>query len=169
VTSSQAVVVLAAAERLLATLRRVRMLAVVACLAVCTTTSANLPAAMVKPAPDPRFARLDQFFRRYGCPAPQYIAAYLRAADSHGLDYRLLPALSIRETHCGIQEVQNNRWGYHPGRQGFPSIEAGIDYLARQLAENPPYIGKALDDKLFTYNPRPAYPGEIKRLMRQVE
>ena len=85
------------------------------------------------------------------------------------MDYRLLPALSIRETHCGLAERHNNYWGYHPGRQSFPSIQAGIDFVAQQLAENPPYRGKSLQEKLFTYNPLPAYPEEVKRIMRQIE
>ena len=113
--------------------------------------------------------RLEQFFGRYRCPAPQHIDEYLRAADSYGLDYRLLPALSIRETHCGIEETRNNRWGYHPGRQGFASVAAGIDYVARQLADSPTYRGKSLRDKLFTYNPLTAYPGEVESFMQEIE
>jgi hypothetical protein len=141
----------------------------VAALVLCAKSTANLPEILERHAPDPRFARLERFFRRYRCPMPQPVADYLRAADGYGLDYRLLPAVSIRETLCGVQETRNNRWGYHPGRQSFPSIEAGVDYVARQLAENPAYKGKTLRDKLFTYNPRPAYPEEVQRIMRQIE
>ena len=83
--------------------------------------------------------------------------------------HRLLPAVSIRETLCGVADMQNNLWGYHPGRQTFPSVSVGIDYVARQLAQNPFYKGKPLQEKLFTYNPRPAYPDEIRRIMRQIE
>ena len=131
--------------------------------------STNLAETWFHPSPDPRFVRLERFFHRYGCQAPHHIGDYLRAADRHGLDYRLLPALSIRETHCGLAERHNNHWGYHPGRQSFPSIEAGIEFLAQQLAENPPYRGKSLQEKLFTYNPREAYPDEVKYIMRQIE
>lgn len=121
------------------------------------------------PKPDPRAARLGKLFRIYHCPEPHHIADYLRAADGYGLDFRLLPAVSIRETSCGAGEKQNNRWGYHPGRMAFPSIEAGIDFVARQLAESPLYKGKTLEGKLFTYNPREAYPGEVRRIMEQAE
>ena len=145
--------------------RGVRMLGAATGLALCANNSATLP----QPVANPRFARLERFFGRYNCPLPQHVTDYLSAADRYGLDYRLLPALSIRETHCGLEETGNNRWGYHPGRQTFPSIEAGIDYVARQLAENPAYKGKTLPDKLFTYNPRAAYPGEVRRIMRQIE
>ena len=119
--------------------------------------------------PDERAARLGVFFQRYHCPAPHHIRDYLRAADGYGLDYRLLPAISVRETGCGITAKENNRWGYHPGRQTFTSIEVGIDYVARQLAENPLYKGKTVRDKLYTYNPRPAYPREVESIMRTIE
>jgi hypothetical protein len=120
--------------------------------------------------PDPRATRLDAFFRYYHCPEPFHVLEYLRVTDNYGLDYRLLPAISIRETQCGIEESdENNHWGYHPGRQTFPSIEEGIDFVARQLAKNPLYRDKSLRDKLFTYNPMPKYPDEVKRIMRQIE
>ncbi|MGH9647120.1 MAG: hypothetical protein ACRD4E_09920 [Bryobacteraceae bacterium] len=140
-----------------------------ACLALYARVAANIPDAHFKPSPDLRFARLERFFQHYDCPAPRHVAEYIRAADRYGLDYRVLPALSIRETQCGVQEKQNNRWGYHPGRQSFPSIEAGIEFLAHQLVENPPYKGKTLREKLLTYNPRPAYSDEVAWIMHQIE
>jgi hypothetical protein len=155
---------------LAAALRRGALtLGAAASLALCANSSATLAPPVRRPPPDPRAARLAQFFRRYQCPAPQHINEYLLAADGYGLDYRLLPALSIRETRCGWEQTRNNRWGYHPGGQGFPSVAAGIDFVARQLAESPTYRGKSLRDKLFTYNPRLAYPGEVQRIMGEVE
>jgi len=121
------------------------------------------------PFPDIRAERLSGFFKAYHCPTPHYVQDYLQAADRYGLDYRLLPAISVRETTCGLAEANNNRWGYHPGRQSFPSVRAGIEFLARQLAMKPPYRGKSLDKKLWTYNPRPTYPEEVRRIMRQIE
>jgi hypothetical protein len=144
-------------------------------LVCCATFTADASVPLVKPTPglaskpDPRVVRLGKLFRTYHCPEPHHIPEYLSAADGYGLDYRLLPAVSIRETLCGTMEKQNNRWGYHPGRQTFPSIEAGIDFMARQLAENPLYKGKTLQEKLYTYNPLSAYPGEVERIMRRAD
>jgi len=137
-------------------------------LAACANSTASLPPSLLKP-PDPRIGRLERFFRRYNCPAPHYVSEYLRAADRFGLDYRLLPALSVRETQCGRTEVRHNRWGYHSGRQGFASIEAGIEFVARVLSQSRLYRDKPLHKKLFIYNPRPAYPGEVDALMHQIE
>jgi hypothetical protein len=145
------------------------------CLVLIATSTADAPVPRVKPIPvlaskpDPRIVRLGKLFRTYNCPEPHHIPEYLSAADGYGLDYRLLPAVSIRETLCGTMEKENNRWGYHQGRQTFPSIEAGIDFMARQLAENPLYKGKTLQEKLYTYNPRPAYPDEVERIMRRAD
>jgi hypothetical protein len=148
--------------------------ATVAGLALSATTTADLPAAGIRPItslmskPDPRIARLEKFFKSYHCPAPLHTSEYIRAADGYGLDYRLLPAVSIRETLCGRTEKrQHNPWGYH--HQNFPSIEVGIDFLAQRLTQHPLYQGKTLQGKLFTYNPLPAYPEEVKRIMRQIE
>ncbi len=119
---------------------------------------------------DPRFVRLETFFNYYRCDAPHHTSEYLRAADVYGLDYRLLPAISIRETSCGKGARQeNNFWGFHPGRQSFSSVAAGIDFLAHRVMQHPAYKGKSLRDKLFTYNPFPNYPDEVVRIMRQIE
>jgi len=118
---------------------------------------------------DRRIERLRLFFDSYSCPAPRHIADYLRAADTYGLDYRILPALSVRESTCGQYEQLNNRWGWDSGQSGFGSIASGIDYVARQLAEAPQYKGKTLDQVLWTYNPRAAYPGEVKKIMEKIE
>ena len=146
---------------------------VAAGLALSATSTADVTpvrAVSATALPDPRAERLERFFHRYHCPAPYHVDEYLRAADGYELDYRLLPAISIRESLCGVSEKrENNHWGYHPERQSFDSVAAGIDYVARQLAESIYYKGKTLEQKLFVYNPRPAYPIEVQHIMRQIE
>jgi hypothetical protein len=145
--------------------------AILLCSAVADVSPAlrrPIPAFVIPP--DPRISRLERFFHSYRCPEPHHVDAYLRAADDYGLDYRLLPAVSIRESRCGAEESDpNNFWGYHPGHQSFPTVEEGIDYVSRQLSEGFYYRGKTLQSKLFTYNPLPAYPGEVQFIMRQIE
>jgi hypothetical protein len=118
---------------------------------------------------DARIGRLEKFFALYNCPAPLYVADYLRVADRNNLDYRLLPAISIRETQCGIHGKGNNWLGFHPDDVSFATPLAGIEFVGHRVAEHPYYKGKNLQQKLFTYNPFPAYPGEVQRLMRQIE
>ena len=121
------------------------------------------------PLLDPRGVRLEAFFKAYDCPAPLHVDEYLRAADSHALDYRLLPAISLVESTCGAFERMNNRWGWDSVQSGFASVPAGIDYISEQLAENPRYKGKTMKEKLFTYNPYPRYVRQVERLMHQIE
>jgi hypothetical protein len=116
-----------------------------------------------------RAERLEAFFHLYQCPEPLYVDDYLRVADEKQLDYRLLPAISIRETQCGVHEKGNNRLGFHPDEETFTSVLAGIEFVGERLAEHPYYKGKDIEGKLFRYNPKPAYPGEVLRIMRQIE
>ena len=133
------------------------------------TVIVNRPTPLPVFTADARIERLRVFFDAYACPAPRHIADYLRVADTYGLDYRILPALSVRESTCGQYQKMNNRWGWDSGQSGFGSIASGIEYVARQLAEAPQYKGKTLDQLLWTYNPRAAYPGEVKKLMARIE
>jgi len=144
-------------------------------LTICAVTAADGNVVLANPPiptpvfhSDPRIARLEAFFDSYSCPSPRHVAEYLRVADIYGLDYRILPALSVRESTCGQYQQMNNRWGWDNARSGFGSIPAGIEFIAQQLAEAPRYKGKSLDQKLWTYNPLAAYPGEIKKLMQKI-
>ena len=140
---------------------RALVLGVTACAAVASDSTL--------PAQDPRSARLEAFFKAYDCPAPLHVNEYLRAADSHDLDYRLLPAISLVESTCGAFERMNNRWGWDSAQSGFPSVPAGIDYITGQLADGENYKGKTVKEKLFTYNPYPQYVRQLERLMQQIE
>ena len=144
-------------------LARTFVLGVTACAAV--ASDSTLPAGN----PDPRGVKLEAFFKAYDCPAPLHVEEYLRAADSHALDYRILPAISLVESTCGAFQRKNNRWGWDSVQSGFPSVPAGIDYITGQLAENPRYKGKTVQEKLFTYNPFPQYVRQVERLMQQIE
>jgi hypothetical protein len=139
--------------------------AIVLGLTACAAVASN----STLPLEDPRVVRLEAFFKTYDCPGPFHVREYLRAADSHSLDYRLLPAISLVESTCGAFERMNNRWGWDSVQSGFPSVPAGIDFITEQLAENPRYKGKTVKEKLFTYNPYPQYVRQVERLMRQIE
>jgi hypothetical protein len=118
---------------------------------------------------DPRVGHLEAFFDRYGCPEPYHASIYVRAADEHGIDYRLLPAISLLESTCGAFQRLNNHWGWNNADSGFESVAAGIDHITHQLAHGRPYRGRDLDGKLLSYNRSPAYGPHVKRVMRQIE
>jgi hypothetical protein len=63
----------------------------------------------------------------------------------------------------------NNPWGWNSARTGFLSVEHGIDYITRQLAEGRPYRNRDLEQKLMSYNPYPAYVKLVKRVMSEID
>ena len=130
-----------------------------------TTADATLPPI----EPDQRIERLEAFFRSYGCPEPHYTGDYISVADRHALDYRLLPAISVRESTCGVHALNNNYWGWNSAQSGFRSVTAGIEFVASRLANGFFYRNKTLHQKLRAYNPRRQYTPEILSLMQQIE
>jgi hypothetical protein len=140
---------------------RAAAVALIAC--ACTAGDDGVPQR------DPRQIKLEAFFQTYDCPTPHHVDDYLRAADDHQIDYRLLPAISLVESTCGSFGRHNNRWGWDSAQHGFASVSDGIEFIASQLAESPYYKGKTLEQKLLTYNPYPRYVEQVRRLMDQIE
>jgi hypothetical protein len=94
---------------------------------------------------------------------------YLGAADSYAIDYRLLPAISVLESTCGEYQRLNNHWGWDSARKGFSSVRAGLQYIARQLAEGRFYRNKSLEEKVRMYNPNPQYARQVRKLMLKID
>ena len=118
---------------------------------------------------DNRYDRLESFFQSFGCPTPHYVDEYLGAADSYAIDYRLLPAISVLESTCGVYQRLNNRWGWDSARKGFSSFRAGLQYIARQLSEGRFYKNKSLEEKVHMYNPNPQYAQQVRKLMIKID
>ena len=117
---------------------------------------------------DPRLCQLRAFFAQRSCPLRDSAEDFLVAADQNNLDWRLLPSISIVESSGGKDYRNNNVLGWDSCKEKFPSVQAGIHYVAAQLARSRTYRNKNLDEKLQTYNPLPEYPGRIKAVMRSL-
>jgi hypothetical protein len=129
------------------------------------STADEFPAGSV----DGRALKLASFFEAHQCPQPYHAEEYVRAADLYSVDYRLLPAVSVRESTCGLHQRLNNFWGWDSARTGFASVTRGIHFILRQLAFSRPYRGKSVDEKLYVYNPNPQYVKEVHELMREID
>lgn len=116
--------------------------------------------------PDPRLLRLQQFFAKRDCPLRESAAEFLIAADRNELDWRLLPSISMIESSGGKEYRNNNVFGWDSCRESFPSVQAGIHFVAARLANSKLYKDKNLDNKLSTYNPHPDYPRRVKAVMQ---
>jgi hypothetical protein len=138
----------------------------------------SLPASLAPqrlPAPPPadyrgdsRSQALRTFFEKQDCPARQYVAEFLNAADRYRLDWRLLPSLAYVESTGGKAARNNNWFGWDSGRAHFSSAVAGIQEVGYRLTHSILYKGKDLDGVLSTYNRSAAYAVRVKSVMRQI-
>lgn len=130
------------------------------------------PHPPLTPAPeyrsDPRLETLRTFFHVAECPAEEYAAAFLEAADYNDLDWRLLPSLSFVESTGGKFARDNNLFGWDSGRAHFPSPVAGIHAVGYRLSHSDLYKDKELDEILSTYNPNIEYARRVKSVMRRI-
>jgi len=117
---------------------------------------------------DLREAVLRRFFRENHCPAENFAGVFVQEADAHGLDWRLLPSLSMIESGGGKHAPGNNLFGWANGKTSFESFTAAIHHVATFLEIGRPYRGKDLDGKLITYNRRPDYRMLVTDVMRQI-
>jgi hypothetical protein len=132
--------------------------------------SADPDSLTVKPAvsTDPRLIRIRQYFLERDCPAHQYAEDFIRAADRHELDWRLLPSISMIESTGGKEARNNNMFGWDNGNVRFSTNRDGIHRVASRLAESRYYKGKTLDQTLRTYNPVGEYGKKVKLVMAQL-
>lgn len=117
---------------------------------------------------DPRLARLREFFLKHDSPAYALAVDFLNAADGNGLDWRLLPTIALVESGGGRACRKNNIFGWDSGRQGFPSVSAGIYTVAERLAESKLYKDKDLNGILRTYNTDARYARTVLSLMEKI-
>ena len=115
---------------------------------------------------DPRLGRIWQYFADRDCPLRDSAADFLVAADQNELDWRLLPSISMIESSGGKDYKNNNVFGWDSCREIFPSVQAGIHFVASKLAKSKLYKDKNVDQKLSTYNPQPDYAPRVKAVMR---
>jgi hypothetical protein len=117
---------------------------------------------------DPRLSRLKKFFADRDCPLKDSAKDFLVAADQNKLDWRLLPSISIIESSGGKDYRNNNVFGWDSCKERFPSVRAGIHYVAAQLGKSSRYKGKNVARKLRIYNPLPEYSQRVQAVMRAI-
>lgn len=134
---------------------------------------------------DTRAAKIDAYFAQWDLPMSGYGAAMVAAADSYGLDWRLLPALAKLETTggkhlCQNPKGKNNPFGYGSCAIGFESFEQSFYTVAKTLSGNGKntshlYKDKSIEQILEVYNPpatpgiTPDYHGKALKIMSDIE
>jgi hypothetical protein len=131
-----------------------------------------VPAQIPIPAPeyrnDPRLETLRNFFHNSDCPAEQWSADFLAAADYNDLDWRLLPSLSYIESTGGKTARFNNLFGWDSGKAQFSTPVEGIHTVGYRLSHSDLYRHKELDKILATYNSDADYGRKVKSVMRRI-
>ncbi len=127
---------------------------------------------------DVRVSNIDSYFAKNNLPLAGYGKTFVEVADKYDLDYRLLPAIAMRESTGGKQPCWNDKdnvFGWHSCKTTFDSQEAAIDKVGAHLSGNikstSSYYGnKTVWKKLRTYNSVIApYPEQVIGIMNKIE
>lgn len=127
---------------------------------------------------DDRAKNIDEYFAKLNLPLAGYGKTFVEVADKYDLDYRLLPAIAMRESTGGKHACWNdddNVFGWHSCKTTFNSQEAAIDkvgaHLAGEIKSTKGYYGnKTVWKKLRTYNSVIApYPDQVIAIMNKIE
>ncbi|MCR4342590.1 MAG: hypothetical protein NUV40_01640 [Patescibacteria group bacterium] len=107
-------------------------------------------------------------------PLAGYGAKFVEVADHCDMDWRLLPAIAVRESSGGKQACGNNPFGWASCRADFESVEKAIEIVGANLCGFNPktagyYGGKTTLQKLQSYNGsvNPNYPEEVLSVMEK--
>lgn len=125
---------------------------------------------------DNRVLIIDEYYKERDMPLYGYGSKIIEVADKYSLDWRLLAAISIRETSggkhmCKNIKAQNNPFGWGSCKIGFKSIEESIEVVGFKLGNLPVYKGKTTRQKLYHYNGTvvPTYPDEVITIMNNIK
>ncbi len=121
-----------------------------------------------------RAEKIDAYFESKGAPLSGYGEKFVEEAEKNGLDYRLLPAIAMRESTGGKQackKAANSVFGYGSCKMSFKSIDDSIRIVSESLGGNNPntdqhYAGKTTEQILRKYNSViPKYPQQVMKIM----
>jgi hypothetical protein len=136
--------------------------------AAVTKADSQVPQVRSNPEDDFRLKALRNFFLTTNCPLASFAEIFVAEADSHNLDWRLLPSLAIIETGGGRVSRGNNIFGWNNGHASFATLGAAIHQVARTLADGSAYRNKSLLSLLRTYNPVSGYAEKVQRMMAKI-
>ena len=115
---------------------------------------------------------INAYFKEHDMPLFGTGMKMVEEAEKNDLDWRLLPAIAVRESTGGkfdCIKVLYNAFGWGSCKIGFESNEKAIETVARNLGGNNPnterhYANKNLKEILRAYNP----PSIVPRYAEQV-
>lgn len=119
---------------------------------------------------------IDNYFASKNAPLSGYGMKFVTEAEKNNLDWRLLPAIAMRETTGGKFACKNpnapyNNFGWHSCKKGFNSVDESFEYISMTLGGNnpkAPYYKKGMSSEqiLKKYNPDSIIPGYSKQVIK---
>ena len=122
---------------------------------------------------------IDTYFKEHEMPLEGTGMKMATEADKNGLDWRLLPAIAVRESTGGVhacKKVTHSFFGWGSCKIGFDSDDEAIEVVAKNLSGNDPdtahhYSGKTTKEILQKYNPPtivPHYADQVMKIMNEI-
>lgn len=120
--------------------------------------------------------KIDDYFAKRDMPLEGYGAKLVKVALDNDLDWRLLPAIAIKESTGGKFACHNNPFGWGSCKIKFKNFDSAIETVAMNLGGNNPateqyYKDATTTEILHYYNNSvvPTYTGEILAFMDLIE
>ena len=141
------------------------------------TPEANLVSAQIfKDKMQAEADSIDAYFTEHDMPLAGTGMTMVKEAYLNDLDWRLLPAIAVRESTGGknaCDKVKFNPFGWNSCKTGFDSYEDAITTVAENLGGNNPstahhYDNKTVKEILQAYNPPsiiPRYANQVMSIM----
>lgn len=121
---------------------------------------------------DDRAERLNAYFAKRDMPLYGYGEKFVEVADKYDMDWRLLPAIGVRESSGGKHMMNNNPFGWGSAKIPFKNFDESIEEVGSNISGNDEdtnrYYGtKSIYKKLWYYNGTvmPSYPNEVIAIM----
>lgn len=119
--------------------------------------------------------RLNIYFEERDMPLAGYGAKFIEVAEKCDIDWRLLPAIGVRESSGGKFEFNNNPFGWGSAKIKFKNFDDAIENVSDHLcglreSTAKYYRDKTQAEKLWYYNGSviPSYPKEVVEIMEMM-
>lgn len=123
-----------------------------------------------------RAQKIDTYFADRDMPLEGYGATLVKAAQKYDLDWRLLPAIAIKESTGGRFACGYNPFGWGSCKIKFKNYDAAIETVARNLGGANPateqyYKNTTTKQKLHQYNGTvvPTYTAGVLKFMDLID
>jgi len=127
-----------------------------------------------------RAQKIDAYYDQWNLPLSGYGRVMVEEAMAHGIDWRLVAAIGMRESTGGkfaCQTVDYSAFGWGSCKINFDSYEHSIAVISQNLGGHNPrtatyYANKDLVGILEAYNPptiKPGYARDVIRIMDEIQ